>query len=227
MKRGLGDRMKSNYENRNKNYLTRRIPVIIRVDGRAFHTFTARLKKPFDLSYIRCIDKAAESVAAGMQGCVAYYSQSDEVSFLLMDNMNNDTQAWFDYNKSKIETIAASSMTYYFNELKRLEGISYQQALFDARSFNIPKDEVPNYFLWRARDWYRNSVGMLAGSLYSSKELENKSVEERKKMILIKGGDWDALAPRLKGGNFRVLRDGYYELRTIEDYNQVKSELGV
>lgn len=48
MKDELGDRMKSYYENRSKTFLARRTPVIIRLDGKAFHTFTRGFNKPFD-----------------------------------------------------------------------------------------------------------------------------------------------------------------------------------
>lgn len=44
----LGDRMKNNYKNISRYYLTRRMPVIVRMDGCHFHTFTKGFKKPFD-----------------------------------------------------------------------------------------------------------------------------------------------------------------------------------
>lgn len=112
----LGDRMKENYENRGRHYLTRRTPVVVRVDGRAFHTYTRGLKQPFDDTLGDAMGLAALDVAQDMQGCKLVYVQSDEASFLLTDFDQLTTEAWFGYNKSKVETIAASAMTAYFNE---------------------------------------------------------------------------------------------------------------
>jgi tRNA(His) 5'-end guanylyltransferase len=203
--RDIGDRMKENYEDRQRFYLTRRTPVIVRVDGQAFHTFTRGFKRPFDERLLTSMIAGAEVVFQAMQGCKLAYIQSDEASFVLTDYDNLTTEAWFDYNKSKIETISASAMTAAFNAILGSFGCTRELATFDARAFNIPASEVVNYFLWRAKDWYRNSVMMYAQSVFSHQELQNKSVQAVHEMLHSKRKNWAAdLSHTLKNGTFLV-----------------------
>ena len=201
MKDELGQRMKDYYEGRSRHYLLRRTPVIIRLDGKAFHTFTRSCEKPFDLNLIECMNAAALEVAKGIQGCVAFYHQSDEVSFLIRDYQQLESQAWFDYNQSKLESISASLMTGHFNNLFK-SGNSL--AFFDSRAFNIPKEEVVNAFLWRIMDYKRNSVAMVAQDNFSPKQLHGKNVSNQKEMLLEKGIDWEEYPHFLKYGSLWV-----------------------
>lgn len=198
----LGDRIKSNYEDRQRFYLTRRTPVIIRVDGKCFHTLLRDCDKPFDLGFIDAMVDSAKATASMIQGFKAAYIQSDEVSFLLTDYDTLVTDAWFDYNKSKMETITASAMTHNFSCLFiKKNGV----ALFDARSFNVPREEVSNYFLWRCKDWERNSLGMYCKMFFSHKELDGKSKQERHEMFHEKGKNWATdLDPQLRNGTFLI-----------------------
>lgn len=206
MKDDLGDRMKANYEDRARHYLIRRTPVIVRVDGRAFHTFTRGCQRPFDPDIINIMVAAAQAVFNDAQGCKLAYIQSDEASFVLTDYDNLETQGWFDYNKSKIESIAASIMTAVFNthwqcsNLQKGNGV----ALFDARAFNIPEAEVANYFLWRAGDWHRNSISMLARAHFSHAELEGKNLMDMHEMLYAIGINWANRTPVERNGTFLV-----------------------
>jgi len=202
----LGDRMKFFYEDRDRHYLTRRIPVIIRVDGRAFHTYTKGFDRPFDSNIISAMKIAAEAVFDEVSGCKAAYIQSDEASFLLTDFDRITTEAWFDYAKSKIETIAASVMTAHFNQLMLpLPKARNKMAYFDARAWNIPESDVVNYFLWRMRDWERNSVTMYASSFFSSKQMYGKSIRDRHDMLHSIGKNWSKdLNTRLRNGTLLV-----------------------
>ncbi len=164
----LGDRMKGNYENRYRVYLTRRTPVIMRLDGKAFHTLTKGCHKPFDHDLHCCMRAAACAVLAEVQGAQCAYIQSDEVNILLTDYRRLDTEAWFDYNIQKIVSVAASICSVAFSLAYGKVGI------FDCRAFNIPEKEVCNYFIWRQKDWERNSLFMLANSFLSAKELHKK-----------------------------------------------------
>lgn len=192
MKDFLGNRMKSNYEDRARHYLTRRTPVIVRVDGRAFHTFTRNCQRPFDPDIIRIMVAAARAVFNDAQGCKLAYVQSNEASFVLTDFDTLETRAWFDYNKSKIESIAASIMTAVFNthwqcsNLQKGDGV----AIFDARAFNIPENEVANYFLWRAKDWHRNSIFMYARAHFSHTALDGKNQDDIHEMLHAAGKNW-------------------------------------
>ena len=115
-KDSLGDRMKNNYENRAKTYLTRRMPVIIRLDGKAFHTFTKGLKKPYDEIFHNTMNATMKYLCENIQGCKLGYTQSDEITLLLTDCDTIDTDAWFDNNVQKICSVSASMATMAFNK---------------------------------------------------------------------------------------------------------------
>jgi tRNA(His) 5'-end guanylyltransferase len=193
--------MKGYYENRARYYLIRRTPVIIRVDGRAFHTFTRGFRKPFDQRMIDAMVVAAMHVFGEAQGCKLAYIQSDEASFVLTDYDELTTDAWFGYNKSKLESISASIMTAAFARAMRLADIK-ELAYFDARAFNIPEAEVVNYFLWRAKDWSRNSITMLAQAHFSHAELQGKSVPDMHEMLHGIGQNWTNLTEEERNGTF-------------------------
>ena len=208
-KTSLGTRMKDNYENRERRSLTRRTPVIVRVDGRAFHTLTRRAEKPFDAAFVNTMQSAAIAVAANMQGFKLGYVQSDEVSFLLTDFDTLDTDAWFDYNLQKVVSITAAMMTAHFNRISSYTPpspwmeVAYRNTpVFDARAFNIPLEEVPNYFLWRAKDWERNSVQMLARSRFSQKQLHGMDRAKMLTMLEAEGIRWNELPDHLKNGTY-------------------------
>lgn len=184
----LGDRMKD-YEYVSRDFLTKRTPVIVRVDGKAFHTFAKGFDRPFDHTLTEAMITAAMQVFGFMQCCKLAYIQSDEASFVLTDYDKLGTQGWFGYNRSKIETISASCMTMAFNRCMRLASRT-GDAMFDARAFNVPPDEVANYFLWRAQDWHRNSVSMFAQAHFSHKELHKKTISDMHDMLHDIGKNW-------------------------------------
>ena len=163
-------RMKDYYENRSKTSLTRRVPVIIRLDGKAFHTYTKHLDKPFDNGLIADMQTTAQFLCENIQGAKCAYVQSDEISILITDYDTLQTDAWFNYEINKMCSVSASLATAKFNQL-RLERFilesntklssgecldhlifySLPLAFFDSRVFNIPKEEVANYFLARQK----------------------------------------------------------------------------
>jgi tRNA(His) guanylyltransferase len=199
-KDSLGDRMKG-YEKVTQHILTPKTPVILRLDGKAFHTYTRGFPKPFCTTMINGMVYAAVNTAKHISGFKIGYVQSDEVSLAFMDYENFNTQPWFKNKIQKIVSVAASIMTAHFNDYM---GSSQNQkfAYFDARAFSIPKHEVPNYFLWRAKDWNRNSVQMLARAHFSHKQLNNKNVTMMHEMLKEKGIFWDDLRNVEKFGTF-------------------------
>ena len=204
-------RMKANYEFRSKTSLTRRTPVIIRLDGKAFHTYTKNLSKPFDEDLIKDMQLTAIYLCKEIQGAKCAYVQSDEISILVTDYDTLTTEAWFDYSVQKVCSISASLATAIFNQLRILryfdsnEDIeSFKRATFDSRCFNIPKEEVCNYFLARQKDAVKNSISMLAQSLYSHKELHECSSDRMQEMCFQKGVNWNDLHWSKKRGSFIV-----------------------
>ena len=111
----LGIRMKNFYESVPKTKLLRRTPVAIRIDGKAFHSFTRGMKKPFDFILIESMQKTMQYLCENIQGCVLGYTQSDEITLLLIDYKRLNSDAWFDYEVQKMCSIAASMATMAFN----------------------------------------------------------------------------------------------------------------
>lgn len=213
----LGDRMKEFYENRTRIFLPRRTNTIIRVDGKAFHTYTKGLERPFDLNFIEDMDKTAAFMCENIQGAKLAFVQSDEISILLTDFDKITTSAWFDGNIQKICSVSASLATAKFNDLRR-ERFENQKngfmespklAMFDSRTFTIPQPvEVVNYFIWRQQDTVRNSIQSMGQSLFSHKELNNKNTDEIQEMCFQKGVNWDDYNPKLKRGRL-IVRETY------------------
>ena len=195
-KDSIGNRIKDNYESRFRIYLTRRIPVIMRLDGKAFHTVTKHACKPYEDNILKCMQLTAKKLLEEIQGAKCAYVQSDEISILITDVDNLNTEAWFNYNVNKMTSISASIASVEFS--KHYEKSVY----FDSRVFNIPKEEVINYFRWRYLDWLRNSIQMLAQSLYYHKELHKKNTTILHDMCMNRGFNWSQLIPVYKNGTF-------------------------
>ena len=201
----LGERMKGHYEDRTRHFLPRRTHTIIRLDGKAFHTFTAYCEKPFDNALMKLMDETAQFLCQNIQGCKFAYVQSDEISLLLTDFDDIKTDAWFNGNIQKIASVSASMATAFFNNNINHPLDVYGPAFFDSRVFTIPEwTEVENYFIWRQNDATRNSIQMVAQSLYSQKELHGKKQPELQEMIFQKGQNWNNLEDGKKRGRVIV-----------------------
>ena len=193
----LGQRMKNCYELASTFFLMRRTPVILRLDGKCFHTFTRGCNKPFDRELSNAMCETTSNMCQEIQGAKFAYTQSDEISILLTDYDNLDSSAWFDYKIQKMCSVAASMCTDLFAQ----SYVAKRGARFDARVFNLPPEEVVNYFVWRQKDWIRNSIQMVAQSMYSQKQLHGKSNDILLEMIQEEGCDWNTISKRWKYGN--------------------------
>ena len=195
----LAVRMKG-YENVQRNYLTGRMPVLIRVDGKSFHTFTRGMERPFDHVLINAMWETAKYLCANIMGAKIAYVQSDEITVLLTDYDTLQTQAWFDKNVVKMISISASMATMAFN--KAFNDLASSDthrnkagtAVFDSRVFTIPKEEVCNAFIWRQQDATRNSQQMLGQAHFSHKQLNNLTCKQiQDKLMLEKSINWNDL----------------------------------
>lgn len=236
MRDELGDRMKTYYEDRTRFLLPRRTYTIIRIDGKAFHTYTKGLKRPFDDGLIKDMDDTACYLCKNIQGAKFGFVQSDEISILVTDFDKIGTDAWFDGNIQKMASIAASMAAAKFNQLRLVRKaislgysglqsgmIAYETiketklAEFDARVFTIPSDiEVENYFIWRQQDTVRNSISSVAQTLYSGKELTGKNMSQQQEMIFQKGINWNDYDPKFKRGRF-IFKQVYEKEITIQN----------
>lgn len=202
----LGKRMKEYYEGVPRTRLMRRTPVAIRIDGKAFHTFTRGFGKPFDEILMQSMQETMQYLCENIQGCVLGYTQSDEITLILIDYMRLNSTAWFDYEVQKLCSISASMATLAFNRIFAEKSEVYREraeqegtapdnlaavyeravqrgAMFEARCFNIPKEEVTNLIYWRQLDAARNSIQMAGQANFSHKELQNKSCNMIQEML--------------------------------------------
>jgi tRNA(His) guanylyltransferase len=217
----LGDRMKR-YEQAYKYTLPMRIPVIMRLDGRAFHTFTKDMDKPFDERFIQTMTDTAIFLCQELATVRLAYVQSDEISLLLHDYTKLETQAWFGNEVQKQVSVAAGLASSYFTfEWDR-------RAVFDARVFVLPESDVNNYFLWRQQDAIRNSILGLAQSLYSQSELHGKDRTAMMDMMFAKGVNWNDLTSREKSGTFlrRVVKLGDDDETVISRWEETYVDVG-
>lgn len=176
-KDSLGDRMKG-YEQNHHSTLTKRIPVILRCDGRAFHTITRKyFKKGYDENFVSIMVEVAKYLQTKIQGCSLVYCQSDEISCLLTDYRTIKTSGWFDYDLNKVNSISASLCSSKFTQLTN------HLCEFDARAFTVPNDDVCNYFLWRQQDATRNAIQMAGREYFSQKQVHQKNTNEIQEML--------------------------------------------
>ncbi|TXH09316.1 MAG: hypothetical protein E6R04_08655 [Spirochaetes bacterium] len=228
-KDAIGDRMKR-YEAVSQGFLTPNTPVFIRVDGRAFHTYTRRCDKPFDMNLIEAMRYAAQHTAKDMHGFALGYVQSDEATFMLSDYARTETQGWFGYETSKLVSLSASLFTAHFNDYvaRNLDSSKFGLATFDSRAFNVPVDDAPNVFVWRQKDWERNWVSMLARSQFSAKQLHGKS--RREVLEMLRPGSVGELPCVVKNGTF-LFPDGevvhkFADYATVRDWLAQEHEKG-
>ena len=237
----LGTRMKEFYEQVPRFRLTRRMPVAIRLDGKAFHTFTRGFERPFDEVLGRAMRETMKYLCENIQGCVLGYTQSDEITLILIDYKKLTSSAWFDYEVQKMCSIAASMATMAFNkafdkEITDFYDMNTRQyedwdawlseaaekqfsvyikalekgAMFDARVFNIPKEEVANLIYWRQLDATRNSIQMVGQANFSHNELQNKSCNVIQEMLFQERDiNWNDFPTHLKRGSCCIkIEDG-------------------
>lgn len=202
-KLSLGERMKEYYEYPFSARLPRRMPIIIRLDGKAFHTYTRGMNKPFDDDFIQCMMQTSLYLCRNIATCQIGYSQSDEISLLLHPYKHLDTQAWLGGRIQKMASISASMASCKMSSLYP----NKEFGIFDARVFVLPESEVCNYFIWRQQDAERNSLNLLAQSHYSHKQLLGKKSADLHEMLYQKGDNWSKLETHKKRG-FCVVKEG-------------------
>ena len=217
----LGKRMKTYYEEIPRTKLMRRTPVAICVDGKAFHTYTRGFRKPFDEVLTCAMQETMRYLCENVQGCVLGYTQSDEITMLLVDYQSLDASAWFDYEVQKMCSIAASMATLAFAKAfqkgaircisiagdtpdyqRTLQAAMEKGAMFDARVFNIPKEEAANLLYWRQLDAIRNSILTFGQAHFTHKQLQGRSCAQIRELLLTeKGINWEQLPLHLQRGS--------------------------
>lgn len=225
----LGDRMKR-YEDQYRVYLKKKTAVIIRLDGKAFHSFSRGMVRPFDDVLMSSMQETMLYLCSHIQNCVFGYTQSDEITLVLLDDKNEKTDPWFGNNLQKIASVSASMATMQFNKVfeRKASLVGYdcatdieiygscdqetdklakvyakaadKGALFDSRAFQLPKFEIVNNLIWRQQDAIRNSIQMVGFSQFGTAEMYKKNTRDVREMLLEKGIDWENFTTSQKRG---------------------------
>lgn len=202
------------------------------------------MKKPFDKIFWETIKDTTMYLCHNVQNCVLGYCQSDEITLVLVDYYNLNTEVAFKNNVQKLCSITASMCTLAFNNfLSQKLAYEYEvnenldkeyltklsrkvfTAMFDSRCFNVPREDATNCLLWRQKDCYKNSITSIAQTLFTDEELHKKSSKERLQMSIDKGFDWNNLDDMYKLGSF-VMKDeeGIFQYRSF-DVKENRNEL--
>lgn len=211
-KTSIGDRMKG-YEDVFKYKLPRRMPVIIRLDGRAFHSWTRQQKceRPFDEKLISSMQKVAMELCGDIQGAMMAFVQSDEISILVHNYKKLNSEPWFANEVQKITSISAAKASSVMSLLYNC------QTMFDSRVFVLPEAEVCNYFIWRQQDATRNSIQMVAQHHFSHRQCQGKSCDELQEMLFSqKQINWNDLPSTMKRGSC-ITKSQLNHLWVVED----------
>lgn len=237
-KDSLGGRMKR-YEAVSKTLLVSRIPVILRLDGCHFHTFTKGFIKPFDDVMIKSMQDTMKYLCENIQNCVFGYTQSDEITLVLVDYKNLNSSQWFDNEVQKMCSVAASMAGMFFTrcfaynalhadvddeQYKKYENAIACGAYFDCRAFNVPKEDVCNCIIYRQQDATRNSIQSLAQANFSHKALHGLSCNMlQDKLMVEKGINWNDLDIVKKRGSACIknyyTENGKMHSRWLIDYS--------
>lgn len=213
----FGDRMKS-YEKPYLQHTVPRVPMVIRVDGCHFHSFTKGMAKPFDEVLMESMRGTMAELCASIPGAIFGYTQSDEISIVCRLADMVDGCEYYEGRVQKIISVTASRTTAIFNRLfasnaerymgaddadpslSRTYGNRLYRAEFDARVMSIPDWDLYNYLIWRQSDASRNSISMLAQSMFLSKELNGKNRSQMMDMMMSEGVNWNDLDTCQKRG---------------------------
>jgi len=229
----LGDRMKR-YEAVWDMRLPRRCPVVVRLDGRAFHTLTAHFEKPHDAGFAAAMDAVSSRLLSEVSGAILAYTQSDEISLVLRNDQTHQTEPWFDNRLQKLASITAAIASVEINRELALQ----QQALFDARAFVLPDwTEVENYLIWRQRDAIRNSIqaaaqhsiGAALGRKTARKRLHGLDIgKQQDSLLTLAGVNWNNFSPRQKRGGVitKCSYNGHSGCAQIFDWPEFSSDMG-
>lgn len=199
----FGDRMKL-YENQEagRKFIPL-LPIIARIDGRSFHTFTKGLNRPYDERLTQCMIETTKYLVEETNACIGY-TQSDEISLAWYSNDIKST-IWFDGRIAKMTSqLAAQATIKFFTEIQaRLPEYASRMPTFDARVWQVPTlTEGSNVFVWREQDAVKNSISMAAQSVYSHKVLMGKNGSQKQDMLMQKGINWNEYPAFFKRGTY-------------------------
>jgi tRNA(His) guanylyltransferase len=199
----LGDRMKLYEGLEAGRRLMPLLPVLARIDGRAFHSFTRGMDRPFDAAFSGAMVDTTVALVRETGACMGY-TQSDEIT-LAWHSESSKSQIWFDGRVAKMTSQLAAQATLIFYRLiaERMPNYADRLPTFDARVWNVPnRTEGANVFLWREWDATKNSLSMAASALWSAKKLHGVNGAQKHDMLMAAGVNWNDFPAIFKRGTY-------------------------
>lgn len=202
--------------------VTKGKPLIVRLDGKNFSTFTKSLKKPFDprfSEFMIDITKALVEEFAADFG----YTQSDEITLSWHVYENSAKQYPFDGRFQKIESILAGFASAFMNKnlINYLPEKADQMPIFDCRAFEVDtKEDAIDAIIWRQNDCNKNAISMAARSIFSFNQVKFKKGKEMKEMLLNRGINFEDYPFYFKHGTM-VKRVKEEKMLTDEELSRI------
>lgn len=210
MNDALGDRCKTYEGAEASRRFMPLIPIVARIDGRSFSSFTRGMERPYDNIMSQMMMETTKFLIEETNASIGY-TQSDEIS-LAWHSTDHRSQIWFDGRIMKMTSQLAAQATLIFNRLvsERYPQYYNRMPTFDARVWQVPnRTEAANMFVWREWDATKNSITMAASHYYSHAELQSKNGSEKQEMLFQKGVNWNNYPDFFKRGT-------YYQRRTVQ-----------
>ena len=203
-KDNLGDRCKLYESAETSRMAMPLIPIVARIDGRAFHTFTKGMDRPYDTILVLCMQNTTKALVK-QTGASFAFTQSDEIT-LTWHQSNTKSQVWFNGRLFKMtsQLAALATLEFYRQIVQHYPQYADRKPTFDCRVWQVSnRAEAANVFLWREWDASKNSVSMLAQSFFSHKKLHGKNGSQMQDMLMAEHGvNWNDYATELKRGTY-------------------------
>lgn len=209
----FGDKVKAFESASAKVVLDESQPMCVRLDGKAFHTFTRGLARPYD-------QRLSDAMVATMNYLVEKtdarlgYTQSDEITLVYFKTAPHQ-QTYFGSRVQKLTSVLASMATAKFNSevTKNIPEKADLFAFFDCRVWNVPTlQDAADVFIWRQDDAIKNAVSMAAHAKFSDKKLLGKSSKEKVEMLAEVGIDWHSYPEFFKSGTYAMRKHKLVEM---------------
>jgi tRNA(His) 5'-end guanylyltransferase len=200
----LGDRCKQFERVEADRRAMRGLPLLARLDGRAFHTFTRGLQRPYDPGMSMAMIETTRTLVQEMVALVGY-TQSDEITLAWYEPSQSASDYAFDGRFQKLASVLAGMASARFCQLlaEHLPAKVSETPHFDCRIWQVPTlGDAADVFIWREDDATKNSITMAASAHYSDRELDGKSSSAKQEMLWQKGVNWNDFPAFFKRGTY-------------------------
>ena len=218
-KDSLGDLMKAYEMSMAGVKVMKGIPLIARLDGRSFHSFTKGLPRPYDQRLSTCMIETTKFLVEETHASVGY-TQSDEISLAWFIPADSVADYMFDGRVQKLTSILAGLASAKFLRLV-IENIPEKAdkiPVFDCRVWQVPTLELAaQAFLWRELDATKNSISMAAHAYFSHNSLQGLNGSDKQERLWAeKGINWNDYPTFFKRGTYVQRRTFERELTDAE-----------